>query len=238
MLDEADALTADAQTALRRLIETYAGTTRFCLVCNYVSRIIGPLASRCAKFRFGPIPQGPALAKLREICTAEGVTLQPDDGNVMNSPLVRILDVAQGDLRRAITLLQSVHLLAAGGPLRHQAITTALIDRVSGGLPDPQAIDSLYQTAFHSTTNNNLEAILALINREIGRKGVSAGLVLSNLQSRLLTDPLLSSSYKAQAALAFANTDYALHEGADEQLQLESLLLSLSTFKSQSLLIL
>lgn len=232
LLDEADALTADAQTALRRLIETYAGTTRFCLVCNYVSRIIGPLASRCAKFRFGPVPQGPALAKLREICQAEGVNVETDDGG-MNSPLVRILAVAQGDLRRAITLLQSVHLLAGD---RHLPITTALIDRVSGGLPDPQAIDNLYQTAFHNNNQKGHDTILSLINREIVRKGVSAGLVLAHLQSLHLADPLLSSTYKARAALALANTDYALHEGADEQLQLESLLLSLSTFNSQSVI--
>ena len=93
-------MTADAQAALRRTIETYAKITRFCLVCNYVTRIIDPLASRCAKFRFKKLNPDDACRRVEEIAKLEGVRL----GDGASDTLIACAD---GDLRRAITFLQS-----------------------------------------------------------------------------------------------------------------------------------
>ena len=73
ILDEADNMTTDAQQALRRIMEQYAGTARFILLANYVSRIIEPIQSRCAVFRFNPLPAKYVIRRLREIAENEGV---------------------------------------------------------------------------------------------------------------------------------------------------------------------
>lgn len=99
ILDEADSMTKDAQDALRRIIEVYTKMTRFCLICNYVSRIIQPLASRCAKFRFLPLSDSMISNQITYICEKENISHTPD-------MLEALFKVANGDMRRVITLLQ------------------------------------------------------------------------------------------------------------------------------------
>lgn len=101
ILDEADSMTQDAQSALRRTMETYSKITRFCLICNYVTRIIDPLASRCSKFRFKTLDQGNAKKRLEDIAVNEDVKLEP-------GAVETLFKCSEGDLRKAITFLQSV----------------------------------------------------------------------------------------------------------------------------------
>lgn len=103
ILDEADLMTTDAQSALRRVIEDNSTTTRFCIICNYITKIIEPLSSRCVKFRFKPIPLQAQLDKLNFICQSEDVKLD-------NRQLHTLLE--KGDLRQSINSLQSLHRLA------------------------------------------------------------------------------------------------------------------------------
>ena len=133
ILDEADSMTQDAQGALRRIMETYAKITRFCLVCNYVTRIIEPLTSRCSKFRFKPLDTSSTSIRLKEIAAAENVDVSDD---VVSA----LVTTSGGDLRRAITYLQSCSRLAratADGPgAAPQKITPEDVQEIAGVVPD------------------------------------------------------------------------------------------------------
>ena len=102
-------MTQDAQSALRRTMETYSRITRFVLVCNYVTRIIDPVASRCSKFRFKSLESGQAGTRVREIAEKEGVRME-------EGVVEALVKCSEGDLRRAITFLQSAaRLVGTGG---------------------------------------------------------------------------------------------------------------------------
>ncbi|KAI0928364.1 hypothetical protein AcW1_005631 [Taiwanofungus camphoratus] len=128
ILDEADSMTQDAQAALRRIMETYARITRFCLVCNYVTRIIEPLASRCSKFRFKPLDSSSTSARLTQIAEAERIPVEDD-------VISALINTSHGDLRRSITYLQSASRLSMSidPPTK---ITPSDIQEIAGVVPD------------------------------------------------------------------------------------------------------
>ncbi|CAN0449463.1 unnamed protein product, partial [Laminaria digitata] len=103
ILDEADAMTNDAQFALRRVIEKYTKHTRFCMICNYVNKIIPALQSRCTKFRFAPLKPEQIRGRLQHVVDEEKVMITPDGVNA-------VMRLGQGDMRRVLNLLQSTHM--------------------------------------------------------------------------------------------------------------------------------
>jgi len=104
-LDEADALTTDAQAALRRTMETYARGCRFILSCNYSSKIIDPIQSRCAIYRFRPLTPEAISEEIRKIAGLEGITVTP-------GAIEAIVYIAQGDMRKAINALQGASIVS------------------------------------------------------------------------------------------------------------------------------
>ena len=100
ILDEADEMTSEAQTALRRIIEDSSRTTRFIIICNYLSQLIDPIQSRCVIFRFTRLPKQEVVNHLSEICRKEGIEFDV-------KALSRIYDSTSGDLRHSINILQS-----------------------------------------------------------------------------------------------------------------------------------
>merc|ERR1712060_908261 len=118
-----DSMTSDAQSAPRRTMETYSKVTRFCIICNYMGRLIPPIASRCAKFRFKPLPREAMIDRLQFICKQEGVTSCND------VVLDELLRQSEGDMRRAIQMLQTAHRLYA------EDISVQGVLDISGALP-------------------------------------------------------------------------------------------------------
>mmetsp|Transcript_37331 Transcript_37331/g.38013 ORF Transcript_37331/g.38013 Transcript_37331/m.38013 type:complete len:346 (-) Transcript_37331:93-1130(-) len=121
ILDEADAMTQDAQAALRRVIEKYTSNTRFCMICNYVNKITPALQSRCTRFRFAPLKADQIAGRLNHVVQNENV-------NITENGKEAVLQLAGGDLRRVLNLLQSTNMaypqvdeetvyLTAGAPL-------------------------------------------------------------------------------------------------------------------------
>ncbi|KAJ3603741.1 hypothetical protein NHX12_028482 [Muraenolepis orangiensis] len=103
ILDEADAMTQDAQNALRRVIEKFTENTRFCLIGNYLSKIIPALQSRCTRFRFGPLSKDQMIPRLQYVVQEESIDITPDG-------MKAIVTLSSGDMRRSLNILQSTNM--------------------------------------------------------------------------------------------------------------------------------
>lgn len=205
ILDEADSMTASAQAALRRTMEKETKTTRFCLICNYISRIIDPLTSRCSKFRFKPLPKDVLIQRLRSICTAEGV--QCDD-EVLNF----LMDACEGDMRRAITLFQSVSRLKCGEPLSSQDVA-----EVAGIIPKSRVDDLLASCA-----SNSYEKLSTTVE-DLVLEGFAASQLFNQLHDAIVLSSKYDDKQKSAIAEKLAICDHRLLEGADEFLQIMDL---------------
>ncbi|XP_050408192.2 replication factor C subunit 5 isoform X2 [Patella vulgata] len=103
ILDEADAMTNDAQNALRRVIEKFTENTRFCIICNYLSKIIPALQSRCTRFRFGPLTTDQMVPRLEYVTGQEAIKVSSDG-------MKACVTLASGDMRKALNILQSTSM--------------------------------------------------------------------------------------------------------------------------------
>ncbi len=208
-LDEADALTADAQAALRRTMEMYSKSCRFILSCNYVSRIIEPIQSRCAVFRFRPVPKEAMKKRILEICEKEGVKIT-DDG------LEALLYISGGDFRKAINALQGA---AAIG----EEITADTIYQITA-TARPEELGKLIETALKG---NFMEA-RQILDRLMIEYGMSGEDIVSQLFREIISSPL-NEKVKVFLIEKLGEVDFRLTEGANERIQLDAYLAYLSS---------
>jgi replication factor C subunit 2/4 len=205
ILDEADSMTQDAQSALRRTMETYSKITRFCLICNYVTRIIDPLASRCSKFRFKSLDQGNAKKRVEEIAEKEGVKLE-------NGAADTLIKCSEGDLRKAITFLQSAARLVGAVSVKEDLeeedamdidekeknmVTVKSIEDIAGVIPD-ETIEKLVK-AMHPRSKGVVYEAVSKVVTDMVADGWSGTQVVSQVSCpgnhmRVKLNPFSSSS--------------------------------------------
>jgi replication factor C small subunit len=202
-LDESDALTSDAQNALRRTMEIYTSTCRFILSCNYSSRIIDPIQSRCAVFRFGPLPDDAIKSKITMISENEGLTIT-DDG--MNA----LLYVAEGDMRKSENLLQ------AGSAFKN--ITGEVIYQVSARAT-PEDIRKMMENAL----GGDFLAARKQLSDLLINHGLSGEDILRQMHREIFNLDIPDEK-KVELVDRLGEHDFRLVEGSNEKIQLESLL--------------
>jgi replication factor C subunit 3/5 len=172
ILDEADSMTFDAQFALRRIIEKYSATIRFCLICNYENKIIPAIRSRCANFRFSNIDIKHISLKLNQIAKSENLKFEP-------KVIETISILAKGDLRKAINLLQSISM-------QSDFITVDLCYETAG-IPSNAEIKKIIGVLMNKKSDFN-DSYLVISNL-IKKQGYSLSIVLKELVIEILNDP-------------------------------------------------
>jgi len=203
-LDEADAMTRDAQQALRRIMEQFASVTRFILSCNYSSKIIEPIQSRTVVFRFKPLPKEAVFEILKNISDSEGLTLE-------EGVLEALYDISEGDMRRAINLLQAASLYSKN-------ITIDLIYDVAS-IAKPKEIREIIETAMKG---NFKEAREKLIDTMI-RYGL-AGEDIIKLISKEVLSLKIPEKEKLEIIHYIGEIEFRLIEGSNPIVQLDALL--------------
>ncbi len=207
ILDECDAMTADAQWSLRRIMEMFWRTTRFALIANYGSKIIEPIQSRCAIFRFSPLSKDDVAGRVRYIAEKEGVKLT-DDG------LEAIWNVSGGDLRRAINALQAA--AALGGVVDEKTVYKVI------GRATPKEVREMVEKALSGKFMEAREALYRLI-MEYGLSGPD---IVRQVHTEVFNLKIPEEA-KAEIANMVGEIDHRLVEGANEDIQLSALLAQL-----------
>ncbi|KAJ4295698.1 Subunit of heteropentameric Replication factor C (RF-C) [Collariella sp. IMI 366227] len=232
ILDEADSMTQDAQSALRRTMETYSKITRFCLICNYVTRIIDPLASRCSKFRFKSLDQGNARKRLEEIARLEGVAVE-------EGAVDALIKCSEGDLRKAITFLQSAARLVGAVnaaekdgdgddqmDVDKKVVTAKIVEDIAGVIPG-ETIQKLLKAMRPRAAGETYQAIAKLVE-EMVADGWSAGQTMTQLHQAVVYDETIPDAQKNRIVMVFSEIDKRLVDGADEHLSILDLALRVS----------
>jgi replication factor C small subunit len=204
ILDEADEMTSEAQTALRRIIEDSARTTRFVIICNYLSQIIEPIQSRCVVFRFTRLPKEDVIGHLKMICEQQKVKYE-------EKALAQIYEATGGDLRHSINIMQA----ASGMGLVSAASVTAAM-----GLSGRSRVGEVLRLAMSGKFNESRAKLLELTQVY----GMSEGDFMKYANQEAYE---MEIENPEEFAAIMAEYDYRLTAGAHPEIQLSALLAQL-----------
>ena len=204
ILDEADNMTSDAQQALRRTMERYTETARFILIANYSGRIIEPIQSRCAPFRFTYLPEEHIRKRIEYIAENEGVTLLEDG-------LKAIIELGGGDLRRTINILQTA--ASTGKPVDAETVYSVV------GKANPKDVREMMITALNGDFINARNKLRELLLKY----GLAGSDILGQIHSEVFRLNI-PERWKVKIIEIIGETDYRLLQGSNEEIQLSALL--------------
>jgi replication factor C small subunit len=205
LLDEADNMTGDAQQALRRLMELYTASTRFILLANYPSKIIDPIQSRCAFFRFTPLSRDDVVGRLRYIAEREAV--EYDD-----EALDTIYEISEGDMRKAINILQAA---AAMGRVTVEAVFKVV------GMARPREVREMIKLALSGDFTKAREVMRKLM-LEYGLSGED---VVRQIHREIFSPELnIPEELRVMIADYLGEIHFRLVEGSDDDIQLSALI--------------
>lgn len=203
-MDEADSLTSEAQAALRRTMEKYSSNCRFILSCNYSSKIIDPIQSRCAVFRFRLVSKEQTRKWIEHIVDEEDLSLTED-------ALQLLIRISDGDLRRATNLLQI------------SASTTSDIDeeivRQSANIARPEDIEDLIKTAIEEDFMKVREKLYDLLIEY----GLSGSDIIKQIHDQIYNIPM-DNEKRVRLVDRIGEAEFRMVQGSNERIQLEALL--------------
>jgi replication factor C small subunit len=211
ILDECDEMTKDAQTALRRIMETASRTCRFILICNYQSGIIEPIQSRCSVFRFRQLEEDEAGSYLDRICKSEKIEAEP-------KVLKRILELSEGDLRRAVNYLQLVATSSKGGRLELSALDKFL----------PEAQSDLIRDMLKLAVQGDFIKARDIMYELMGKYGASGREIIRGANREVNHIPEVKGEKQVEVVRALGECDFRLTQGANEDIQLSAMLAQLA----------
>ena len=206
VLDEADAITLDAQSALRKVIESSSKITRFCFTCNYIDKIIDPIVSRCVKFRFKPIDKESMISRLKFIAKKESLNL---DDNCYE----KIYEISEGDARKAIMILQNTKYIYK---LNMKVNVNNIIEMI--GLSTDDELNMIWDLIKKSSMSN-----LTKIATNIHNCGINLNQFITFVKDKII-ETKLSDQNKALMIMKIADTEARIIERGDEYINVLNIL--------------